>query len=60
MSLLAVITLLEGPSTEVKQKHKIFSEVGDHLFIDADILCEKMEITKTEYSRGLSLFCQQT
>jgi len=48
MSLLAVSGLLEGPSTEDRQKHSKFPEGGGDLFIDHVILYKEAKITKTE------------
>jgi len=59
MSLLAVSGLLEGPSTEHRQKHSKFPEGGGHLFIDHVILYKETNITKTEHVRGFGSFCQQ-
>jgi len=58
MSLLAVSGLLEGPSTEDRQKHSKFPEGGGHLFIHHVILYKDTNITKTENVRGFSSFCQ--
>jgi hypothetical protein len=59
MSLLAVSGLLEGLSTEDRQKHSKFPDGGGHLFIDHVILYTERKITRTENVPELSSFCQQ-
>jgi hypothetical protein len=49
-----VSTLLEGPSTEVRQKHQTLPAVGRHLF---DILYKERNITKPENEGGFILVC---